>query len=399
MFLLAMNMIRMEFASSARNKIRIIGMMTGTSLDGIDCAVVDFPPTSDTKPNFELIADGTYPISTELKALLQKIISGNGKTADISLAHFALAKEYAEASEQICVDNNIDKSSIDALGIHGQTVWHDPSGVYSDMKIGSTLQLCSGSALAQLFGKIVISDFRSADVALGGNGAPLVPIFDFYFLSSEKQNVIALNIGGIANITLLPANCKENEVIAFDTGPGNTLIDSACRKLYNREYDPSGSIARSGKADEDLLSELMQINFISQPPPKSTGRELFNDDTIIPLYNKLNSGYLQSQDIIRTLTEFTAKSIAFNIKEFGFESGRLAVSGGGAKNDFLMELLENELTGFEIVKSDVAGVPADSKEAICFAFLAYLTLNRKSGNLPSATGAIRSAILGSISIP
>lgn len=379
--------------------LKIIGMMTGTSLDGIDCAVVQFPVVCSAQTDYTLFAAETFPYSPELKILLQKIICGAGNASDISTAHFAVAKEYSKAAFEICQRANLLPNEIYALGIHGQTVWHDPCGSNPALSIASTLQICSASALAAWFGKPVVSDFRAADISLGGQGAPLVPIFDYVFLRSSDTNVIALNIGGIANLTHLPPNCAEDDVSAFDTGPGNTLIDSACRKLFGIDFDKNGDIASRGVIIEEELAQLLNLPYFQLKPPKSTGRELFNETLLSGLYEKCRNNAVRREDAIRTLTEYTAITISEAIKGLGIDFGRVIVAGGGAKNHFLMNLLTENLPLFDVIKSDSAGIKADYKEAICFAYLAYRTLLGLHGNLPSVTGAKLKSVLGSVSLP
>jgi len=372
--------------------------MTGTSLDGIDIAICRYSKNNDSF-KLEILADVSYPFPEAYKEKILNIIENHSSLADIARMHFLLPQLYYDGIKKICNETSFDISRIDAVGIHGQTIWHEPQGAeILDRKVSSTFQLGSISALAQYLGKPVVGDFRSADIALGGQGAPLVPIFDYHFLSSDVEDRIALNIGGIANLTYLPANCSKNDVIAFDTGPGNVWLDWATQKYFNKNFDLNGEIAKTGKVDKNLLDLLMGIPFISKKPPKSTGRELFNVLEIQSILTELNSE-LSPNDIICTLTEFTAVSITENIKAFANPKARLILSGGGANNIFLVERIKANLPDAALCKSDEIAIPSDSKEAICFAFLAYLTLSGLTGNLPSVTGAGREAVLGVISVP
>lgn len=372
-----------------KSKLIIAGIMTGTSLDGIDTAICKFHGESD-KPGFELLAFETFPFPGEFRELLMKIIGDRIFAEDISYAHFALSKLYSESVKFLAKKN---KLKIDAVGIHGQTVWHKPNpkkkaGVIT----GHSLQLGNISVMAAQLGIPVIGDFRSADVALGGQGAPLVPVFDYHFLSDPEKFVIPLNIGGIANITLLPPGAKKSEIIAFDTGPGNVLIDIAAKRYFNENYDNKGDIARRGLIIEELLEGLKGRIFTRKKPPKSAGRELFN----VMMLNRYLKPEYSGEDIIRTLAEFTAWTIAENIRLFGEENSRIITSGGGAKNSFLMERLAGELPHAEVISSDDAGINSDAKEAICFAFLAWLNIRRIPGNIPSVTGAARETVLGAV---
>jgi len=285
-------------------------------------------------------------------------------------------------------ESGIEK--IDAVGIHGQTVWHEP-GKESTGRI--TYQLGGVSALAQLLGTTVVGNFREADTALGGQGAPLVPIFDYEFMGTEEDNIIAVNIGGISNMTLLPRGCTKENVIAFDAGPGNVLIDYAMRVLYNRAYDEDGEVASTGTIIPKLLDMLKENPFIYEEPPKSTGREMFGVDLIHKILDEFGQQHL-AKDIITTLSHFTAWCISHNIKLFGKIDSEIIFSGGGSHNKYVLSVIKEELADSTIRISDEIGIPADSKEAICFAYLAYRTLGGLPGNIPSVTGASREAVLG-----
>jgi anhydro-N-acetylmuramic acid kinase len=377
------------------SKPRVVcGIMTGTSLDGIDVALAEF---SMFKGKCKMKPMGHYfkAFPEEFHELLFKIISEPIRISDVSTLHFALAHFYADAINEFLEHDVKTMSKIEAVGIHGQTVWHDSIGrVIAGINVPSSLQLGSASALANLINKPVVADFRSADIALGGQGAPLVPIFDYEFLADEIENRIVLNIGGIANVTLLPSGCPKERVVAFDTGPGNVFIDMAARRFFNKPYDKNGEIACKRKVTESLFEKLKQIPFIRQSPPKSTGRELFSEN----IFNELTEQHIKAgehpENILRTFSEFTVWSIVENIKLFGIPNSNIIVSGGGSKNKYLMETLSQNLPQAKLATSDEIGIPSDSKEALCFAYLAYRTLGGLPGNLPSVTGAIREAVLG-----
>jgi len=379
--------------------------MSGTSLDGVDVAIVSFShEVNNSSDNineenvfiYNLIAFNTYNYTEKFKEILKKIIKGECKTAEISYMNFALSEVYAEAVRNVCIENGININDIEAVGMHGQTVWHSPEpNDYAGIACSSTLQLGSAPALAQKLGIKVCSDFRSADVAVGGQGAPIVPILDYHFFRSQEHNIIMLNIGGIANITFLPKNCKKNEVIAFDTGPGNCLIDFYTKEYFGKDYDQDGEIASQGMLIEDVFGFLRGLEYIQRKPPKSTGREFFNES----LFNGFDFENFKKEDIIRTMTEFTAWSIADSIKLQTSEKSRIIVSGGGVHNAFLLNLLKNYLSDDEVINSNDLGLSADAKEAICFGFLAFLLLNGQTGNICSVTGASREVLLGTISMP
>ena len=367
-----------------------IGLMTGTSLDGVDTAICKFDYDGNNFKVEELFFR-TYPYSDKIKEMIGGIISDSKLLRDISQLNFALSKIYADAVNNALQESGISRESISAIGMHGQTIWHQPNPKpFSGMHISSTFQAGNISALNALTSIPVIGDFRSADVALGGQGAPLVPIFDYHFLKNQSKNVVALNIGGIANITYLPKACTIDDVIAFDTGPGNVLLDIAAKKYFGKNYDPDGSLARQGKTDIPKLNELMNLEYISKPAPKSTGREFFN----ILLFNKYFENYSNGFDAHNTLTHFTAKSIAENIRSLSTPVDEVIVAGGGARNSFLLELLGNYLPDVKVLTSEKIGIGIDSKEAVCFAFLAYLHDLKLQGNIPSATGAKKAVVLG-----
>lgn len=370
-----------------------VGVMTGTSLDGIDIAICDIGDNPSLSNDFELLCYETVPFSSELRAVLTElIIEQKISLKELSQLNAAFTDEIAEAIIKVLRKNDIEE--IELVGCHGQTLWHNPTKEeFAGRNVSSTFQLFSGERLAARLSTMVVSDFRSADVALGGQGAPLVPIFDYFFLRSDSENVIALNIGGISNISYIPKSSKEDELIAFDVGPGNTLIDLACKFFYGKDYDKDGNYAIDGNIIPELFDKLKSIDFISQKPPKSTGRELFSKNLI----DKYFSEEYNANDVLRTLTEFTVYCISENIRHFADESSRIIVSGGGANNRFMMDLLKLNLLKSEIVKSDDIGLPGDAKEAIAFAYLAWRRYMMLFGNLPNVTGATDKTLLGAIS--
>lgn len=373
----------------------VCGIMTGTSLDGIDIAVCRFGENPSITSDFELLFCDVADFPIFLKNKLAEIISGKAiSLKDLSQLNFAYSKVISEAVKLVCQKNNFDLKSIELIGLHGQTVWHNPKAEnFCGIETASTLQIGSGTALSAILDIPVADDFRSADIALGGEGAPLVPIFDFNFFKSSSENVIALNVGGIANITYMPMNCDESQVTAFDVGPGNTLIDLAAMKHFDLQYDAGGSIARTGKLIDELFDNLSKTEFIRQEPPKSTGRELFDWGFVEQYLEKEH----KPEDILRTLTEFTVFCIAENVKRFASESSKIIVSGGGERNQLMMELLSEALPDSKITSSSSLGIPSDAKEAIAFAYLAWRNIKGLHGNITSVTGAVRNTILGAVS--
>jgi anhydro-N-acetylmuramic acid kinase len=366
-----------------------IGIMTGTSMDAIDIVIARFDSSA------HVISEYSSPIQSELRKTLLDLATKKETEIDLFvITHFRLAQEYADAVKQALVQATLSPSDIRAIGLHGQTIRHLP-------KQGATFQLGSGPALAALTGIDVVSDFRSADVALGGEGAPLVPMFDYHFLRSNSVNRIILNIGGIANMTFLPAGCGEEDVIAFDSGPGNMIIDALAKKYFKKDFDASGSFARGGEPDIELLSELISNQYFTQAPPKSTGRELFGEQ-FTEIFNKnIGKNSLTPQNAIRTATELTAVSIAEAmlflpqqiVKKHPTE---IIASGGGVKNTFLCERIKELLPEMTFHISYEFGIPSQAKEALAFAWFAKAFLDGEHIHLPKTTGASKKILLGSL---
>lgn len=371
----------------------IAGLMTGTSLDGIDVAVCDVDGNGVHLRTF-----ATLPYSETTLDLVNLALHGEASTEQLSDLPFALATDYAAAITTIldAEDGSTrvktgTRVRLDAVGVHGQTIWHHPPH--------STWQAGSGSALATLIGVAVVHDFRAADVAVGGQGAPLVPIFDWLSLRRDTHDRVALNIGGMANITLLPHNGQLESLRAFDTGPGNILIDSATMQTFGKRYDDGGSIAAAGRVIPSMFEYVKTLPFFALEPPKSTGRELFNDAFVTELHRRFQHPSAPSEDFVTTLTEVVAWSIADHITRLQPSTQELVCSGGGVHNTFLMQRLAHYLPNVRIMNTDECAIPADAKEAMCFAYLAWLTLHGLPGNVPSVTGASRPVVLGSISDP
>ncbi|HEY3875361.1 MAG TPA: anhydro-N-acetylmuramic acid kinase [Candidatus Kapabacteria bacterium] len=374
-----------------------LGIMSGTSLDGIDVAAVRFSERKPALiPKFDLVGFHSEEWEPELRVrLLQLATTETVSMNELARAHFELAIVYARTVSNALQAIPIDASTVRAIGLHGQTIRHLPSG-----PTPATFQLGSGAALAALSGIDVVSDFRSADVALGGQGAPLMPMFDRYFLQSDKNRLV-VNIGGIANVTWLPANAKEEEVIAFDTGPGNMLLDFVAQKYLHIPFDENGDHARSGTRNEVLLRQWLSEPFFSQAPPKSTGRELFSEGFLRPIITAIEAQSMSIEDALSTLTELTAATIANALQFVKWNKGEteLIVSGGGAFNRFLIERIENNISQnkVRVFRSDAFSLPVQAKEAIAFAFFAKAFIEKIAIHLPFTTGAARQTTLGTLS--
>ncbi|VAX26121.1 Anhydro-N-acetylmuramic acid kinase [hydrothermal vent metagenome] len=388
---------------SKKNNKYVIGLMSGTSLDGVDAALVEIIGNwVETKIN--LIGFLDYPFPYGLKEIILKnSVKETSNVEDISRLNFLIPQIYNEAIDSLCEQIDFDKSMIDLIGSHGQTIHHLPEKVnFFDHQISSTLQIGDPSVLAKLSGIITVGDFRTGDVALGGQGAPLVPYFDYIIFHSAEKNRALLNIGGISNITVLHKNGKQHDVLAFDTGPGNMMIDLLMKKFYEKEFDKDGEVASSGKINDDLFIALItQDSFIEAAPPKSTGREYYGEEFLAPLLEEFAD--VPSEDWLHTVSKFTAYAVHRNYEKFikkEVEIDELIVSGGGAKNKFLYQSLADYFgKKTEVKVIDEIGVSSDAKEAICFAVLANETISGNAANIPRTTGASRATILGKICLP
>jgi anhydro-N-acetylmuramic acid kinase len=303
-----------------------------------------------------------------------------------------IGQEFAHAANAALESVGLNASDVTAIGSHGQTLWHAPQG-----KWRNTLQIGDASTISALTGITTVADFRTKDVALGGQGAPLVPPFHAALFRTTDEPRVVLNIGGIANITVLPSDAK-GEVRALDTGPGNTLLDGWIRRVRGLSYDQDGAFARSGQVSESLLARLLTEPYFSREIPKSTGRETFNLGWLESHLKTQKAGLLP-EDVQRTLLELTTESVARHIRQMAPDCGRIFVCGGGSKNGFLMERLSARLSPALVASTDSVGVPANSVEGMAFAWLAARRLALEPGNLPGVTGASRPAVLGGVYAP
>jgi anhydro-N-acetylmuramic acid kinase len=373
--------------------------MSGTSLDGIDVAIVDIKGLR-FKKRLDVVAAHSVPYSNAVREALLAVSNTIAHTASISRLNFLLGELYAEAFFKTCKKAKIEPRSVDLIGSHGQTIFHEGQPVeYLGRWIASTLQIGEAAVIAERTGIWTISNFRERDIAAGGTGAPLVPYVDYILFRDRKFGRVALNIGGIANITALPAHRRETNVIAFDTGPGNMVIDALVARLTDGEQklDRNGAIARRGKVHKKLLESMLSDRYYLMFPPKSCGREQFGADFV----SGLVATGIPLTDLIATATELTARSIVMGIAYHALTEFRVRqaiVSGGGVRNRFLMKRLGTLLgeLGIEVKSSEEFGVDPDAKEAIAFAVLAYETVHRTAGNLPSATGARHPVLLGKV---
>ena len=390
----------------------VAGVMSGTSADGVNVALVRFagpdnPRTrsgrqrrGQERPRFALLAHAEYPFpATVRRTILETMNAELARVADLARLNFLLGELYAEAVAKTARKH---RAKLDLVGCHGQTIYHQGvATTFLGRKLAVTWQMGEGAVIATRLGVPVISDFRPADMAAGGKGAPLVPFLDYFLYRDPRVGRIAQNIGGIANLTAIPAGASSRQIVAFDTGPGNMVIDAVMEELFGRRYDRDGKIAASGQVREGVIAQLMREPFFRQKPPRTAGREEFGREYVGRFLRMCRGA--SKPDVVATATALTARSIADAIQRFVLrrQNGyhELIVSGGGAKNPTLVAMLRSALApfGIELRFSDEFGVPTEAKEAVAFAVLAHETWHRRPSNVPSATGAKRPAILGKIS--
>jgi len=364
--------------------MRIAGIMSGTSLDGIDVAIIDI---SGTK--VETVGHATIPYKAKTRARILAVSDSLCQTAEISRLNTELGELYASAVIETCRRRKIPLSSIELIGSHGQTIYHKGDGATPN-----TLQIGESSVIAERLGIPVVSDFRPRDIAAGGHGAPLVPLVDYMLFRSAAKSRVVLNIGGIANITILRRGAAMDQVIAFDTGPGNMVIDQLVSLLTDgkQTYDKNGEIAAESYFNRGLLDRLLKDPYYSARPPKTAGREQ---------YGKLFISMLEESghpvpDLIATATVLTAATIAIGIDRFAPDTAEVIACGGGVHNRQLMVQIQAFLPACHVTTTAQYGVNPDAREAIAFAVLAHRTWKRQPGNLPSATGARHSVVLGKV---
>lgn len=363
-----------------------IGLMSGTSMDSVDAVLVDF---SGQTP--ELIHTYTHEIPAELRTELAAICKPRNKCKleDVAQLDIKAGLLFAEAANMLIKQSGHRKVMINAIGCHGQTIQHQP-----DVKFPFSIQIGDPNTIAEQTGITTIADFRRRDISAGGQGAPLVPAFHKYLFQTRKFDRVILNIGGMANITILPSNFHQ-PVTGFDTGPGNILMDEWTRKHLKQPMDKDGVWAASGKIEDVLLEKMMKEKFFSQPPPKSTGRETFNLDWLEKLIKRCRKRFIR-KNVQTTLCELSARTIAEAILQYAPESTEILVCGGGAHNLSLMFRLQALLGSKRLFTTEDYGLDPDWIEAMAFAWLAKQTMEGKPGNIPEVTGARHPVILGGI---
>ena len=385
---------------AAKKTLRVVGLMSGTSADGVSVAIVDIGPTG-----VKVLAHDTYPYPLAVRRQVFSLFSPDtGHVDGICRTNFVLAELFAGAVVRLAAKSGIRLRSIDLIGSHGQTIHHMPqvrasSGPAGRRRVRSTLQIGEPSVIAERTGITTVADFRPRDVAAGGQGAPLVPYADYVLFRDRGKNRAIQNIGGIANVTYLPAGCEVEDVLAFDTGPGNMVIDRVVHRVTGgrRAYDAGGRMAARGEVDRRLLGELMGHKYLRRRPPKSTGREEFGTQFADLAFRRARGRGVSGADILATVTAFTARSIAEAYRRFlPGPVDEVVLCGGGARNETLVRMLRSELRAAKVFVMDELGISADAKEAVSFAILAAETVRGRPGNVPSATGARRRVVLGKI---
>lgn len=388
----------------------VVGLMSGTSVDGIDACLVRVHPDFST----EFIAGILYPYPEKIRDKIFDIFKGKTSVEEICWMNFVLGEYFAEAALKVIEKAGLTPEKVDLIGSHGQTIFHKPEDDFIEgFNKKSTLQIGEASVIAERTGITTVADFRTADIAAGGQGAPLVCFADEIMFKEKGKTRAIQNIGGMSNVTVVGgerafksenavstfnAPASQVETFAFDIGPGNVIIDYCADKFFGKPYDKDGKFAREGKVDNAWLEKLLEDPYYSRKPPKTTGRELFTPEYI---ENLLKSAPENPYDIIATATALTAKTIANAYKDFIFPKTKvdeLIVGGGGGFNPALMNMLKEDFAGeLKILKHEDFGISDEFKEAIAFAMLAYATYYKIPNNIPTCTGAKHSTILGKIS--
>jgi len=382
-----------RIAAIAGKKQRlVIGLMSGTSADGTDAALMRLGG-SGPETRWEMLRFITIPHPPDIRSRMLGLMHADA--AEICHMNFVIGRLFGEAALALAKEGGINIGDVDVIGSHGQTAYHIDSASER-----ATLQIGEAAVIAEMTGCVVVSDFRTRDVAAGGKGAPLAPFADFVMFRHPQKIRVMQNIGGIANLTVLPASF--DDVMAFDTGPGNGLIDEAMRLISGgkMDYDKDGAFAKSGKVDRALLEKLLALPYFAQSPPKTTGKEYFGREFVKRL--AAENPRMRDEDLIATLTALTAESIARAYERFVFPKYKVEevfVSGGGARNPVIMARLAERLAPVAVKTTDDLGMPVDAKEAAAFAILANQTICGRPSNVPSATGASRAVILGKITLP
>jgi anhydro-N-acetylmuramic acid kinase len=385
----------------------VAGVMSGTSADGVDVALVRISP-GDPVPRLKLVDHASFPYPADVRAAVLRAMDAQAiSVRELARLNWRLGALYAD-----CVDTTIArrKTKIALVGMHGQTIYHQAVAEgYLGAPIRATWQLGEAAVVAEHLHLPVVSDLRPADLAAGGQGAPLVPMLDFCLFRALKKNRVLLNLGGVANVTAIPAGSSLEGLLAFDTGPANMVVDALMLKLYRRNFDEAGQTGARGRVIGSVVDQVMKDPYFSATPPKSCGREEFGAAFAERLHSACVSAGAKKADVIATATEVTVRSIIEAYSQFCWphlgqraplaKSTEVVAAGGGTRNMFLMQQLTKRFheLGVNVLTTDAVGIPAEAKEAVAFALLAWLTWFGQPGNVISATGAKHAAILGKVS--
>jgi anhydro-N-acetylmuramic acid kinase len=382
-----------------KRKRKVIGLISGTSADGIDVCLVDIDH-SKPKQKINELGFETYPFPENLR---KKIIQASDPVYqnldEVLRLDMVMGEYFAEAALSLIMKSGYRPEKIDLVGSHGQTIRHLPEEVFRfKKKVKATLQIGEPSVIAQRTGVVTVGDFRTSDMASGGEGAPLAPLGHFLLFASKIYSQMVLNLGGIANLTILPQSSRMKDVWGFDTGPCNVILDTLCRRLFRKKFDPDGRIASSGKVNQNLLKRLKKHKYFKMLPPKSTGRENFDESFI----KRILDSKASPEDVIATASELIVWSIGDAYRRYvkpHYKIKRLIVSGGGVHNEYLLHRLSQLFYPVEVITSDKMGYNPDAIEAIVFALLANQTINEFPGGLKKVTGANKDTILGKVCLP
>lgn len=386
---------------------RVVGIMSGTSVDGVDAALVEIGG-SEESPKVKLLAFENRPYPPKVRARIFELFRPETSTVDrIGYLNFLLGELYARAALSVIEKAGLRPAEVDLIGSHGQTIWHQPEPCGEDgYPIRYTVQIGEGSVIAERTGIPTVSDFRVADMAMGGQGAPLVPFSEYLLYRREKETILLQNIGGIGNMTVLPAGAGPEKVFAFDTGPGNMLIDAVVTALTGggRTYDAGGAMAAAGRVNEELLGFLQDEPYYAFPLPKTTGRERFGSQYAAKVVEWAGKHGVPTADLVATVTDLTAWSIADAYRRYVLPECRaveLIVGGGGSYNKTLLGFLKKRFLpqGVAVKTQEDLGWNSDAKEAVAFALMADRCVAERTNTLPSVTGAREAVVMGKISLP
>ena len=385
----------------------VVGMMSGTSVDGVDAALVEISGT-DSEPKVKLLAFENKPYPPQVREKIFSLFTPANATVDkVGYMNFLLGEIYAKSALSVIEKAGMKPEEIDVIGSHGQTIWHAPIPESPDgIPVAYTVQIGEGSVIAERTGILTVSDFRVADMAAGGQGAPLVPFSEYLLYRREKETILLQNIGGIGNMTVMPAGAKPRDVFAFDTGPGNMIIDAVISAVTGGEktYDAGGETAAKGRVCDALLDILKEEPYYRQPLPKTTGREHFGVQYTEKILSWWKENPIPVEDLLATVTDLTAYSIADAYERYvlpKYRASEIIVGGGGSYNATLLRFMKERFAphGVAVRTQEDLGLSSDAKEAVAFALMADCCMRGKANTLPSVTGAEHPAVMGKISQP